>query len=1122
MGLFDHLFKTKSPAGGEKNVETAAKPGESPCADPSVFLHPKDFVRPSSIVPATAPSQASAARYPERRSGLAAPVAPPEEIVLTLGDVLSRIPTSYLKAGQHDPKRELRFKIGDLSSDIARGRAAVALSRIAQLVPDIFAKSVSRSEDTAIRLPLQKLVEQIGLLRSRPAVPVAEKNHRTPAALPGPAAALTELKTSLAALLAQPTEAPASVVLESVPPAPEEKIELKPEFAPLPVVEEKVAPAPTLLAEPLSPAAEPETIQPPRDPVEWPKPRAERAEQSNSIAAPAASVAPPAAPVEAPAALTAEPTQALAEVVPPPSEPNVTRSAPPAETPPAPAEVEPFDVDVGGEKIQLSLAAILRNCPIELIVGEVPDVPDNVRITLPFAPIDRQLVSGLVEVSALHFIAALPERYQPSFTARPGINVPIPLEEVFQNLPAPLAEPSARPHAGPLHVLAPASVAPQPLRVLAPPPIRAVESPAPFAESAVIKIEFPDFGEAALTDQTEEHSEPLPLVELVLPEATVGETPAADLAPVEPASAETVPADRPSYYVYTAPATETAPILSQPPTEQPAEISPEPPAEPPPLPTPPAAIVAEAPAPNAPPPAVAPPPPPLPMTEDSPPPAAEQFPALDLVATAAAQPAEELKPATDFSTTPPPPQTFGGEATHTIGPPQMFRPVIVLPPPIVGYTPPPAEEKPSGAELKSEQVALAPALAGEPAQNREVSPPMEAAPAGEAAARIEAAATATETATVEATPAPILAPITDSSPGVHVVPAAPAGEKIPPPPVAPQVDEPAAVASTATTIEAVVMPKDAVEPEAAKSITPPEAPTVTTSAPPAPLAESPVEKPAPVPTVVKPVERAPVPPEVKSTLPTPAPPQARPTPPIVTSPVGMFSEMLRGEQPAAEFMPSWRVGPEVTPFPSSPHMVIEPPVATPAPPPKPSPVLPPVIAEPVAAAEAVEQIEESTPPAAADTTPKPLLHVPDFTLEPPVDEILPPPALPLQRFDQDALQAIFLTDETLDLAKISRLAAQLPGVHACVIATRDQACTGGTLPEGFDLAALLGLAPRVGEAAGRLPIGGLKHFTLYGEQYSVSFFERAGLSLCAVHRPRSFVPGVREKLVAIADELSKS
>src|SRR5437588_815064 len=42
------------------------------------------------------------------------------------------------------------------------------------------------------------------------------------------------------------------------------------------------------------------------------------------------------------------------------------------------------------------------------------------------------------------------------------------------------------------------------------------------------------------------------------------------------------------------------------------------------------------------------------------------------------------------------------------------------------------------------------------------------------------------------------------------------------------------------------------------------------------------------------------------------------------------------------------------------------------------------------------------------------------------------------------------------------------------------------------------------------------------EEHSVSFFERLGVCLCVVHRTRSFIPGVREKLVAIADELSKS
>ena len=203
------------------------------------------------------------------------------------------------------------------------------------------------------------------------------------------------------------------------------------------------------------------------------------------------------------------------------------------------------------------------------------------------------------------------------------------------------------------------------------------------------------------------------------------------------------------------------------------------------------------------------------------------------------------------------------------------------------------------------------------------------------------------------------------------------------------------------------------------------------------------------------------------------------------------------------------------------------------------PVHEPVVPEqpahtPAAPAESIPESEKAaataeTPEAPAseapvDAVPPPphsLFPLPKLPAEPAHFEVLPPPSLPLRRFDQDAVQALFMTEETLDLPKISRLAAALPGVYACVIATRDQACTGGTLPEGFDLAALLGLAPRVGEAAGRMPIGQLKHFTLYGDAYSVSFFERNGLSLCAVHRPRSFVPGVREKLVALADELAR-
>ncbi len=113
-------------------------------------------------------------------------------------------------------------------------------------------------------------------------------------------------------------------------------------------------------------------------------------------------------------------------------------------------------------------------------MGELPHVDDSVRITLPFAPIDRQLVKGQVEVSALRFVASLPEAFHKYFAAKMGVKVPIPLEEVFQNLPSPK------------HELASMAPVPSP-KVLAPAP----EKPALGAPVApVISIPVPAVPEA--------------------------------------------------------------------------------------------------------------------------------------------------------------------------------------------------------------------------------------------------------------------------------------------------------------------------------------------------------------------------------------------------------------------------------------------------------------------------------------------------------------------------------------------------------------------------------------------------------------------------------------------------
>jgi len=190
MGFLDHLFKNKpgeEKMGERKKGAGEAVAGDEKNADPTP--DPADFLRPKRFFP-----RGGGIAYPPARSVPQPQKCPPvsagrHEIVITLGDVLSRIPTQLLHAGLHDEKRELRFFADDLSADISRGRAAMPLSRIAVLCPDVFVRQIGPADDLEIRLPLQKLVEQIGRLRDRPMTPSAGPITRPALVPPGLSAA---------------------------------------------------------------------------------------------------------------------------------------------------------------------------------------------------------------------------------------------------------------------------------------------------------------------------------------------------------------------------------------------------------------------------------------------------------------------------------------------------------------------------------------------------------------------------------------------------------------------------------------------------------------------------------------------------------------------------------------------------------------------------------------------------------------------------------------------------------------------------------------------------------------------------------------------------------------------
>ncbi len=87
--------------------------------------------------------------------------------------------------------------------------------------------------------------------------------------------------------------------------------------------------------------------------------------------------------------------------------------------------------------IHLSLAAVLRSLAPHFFTASIPDLEEDLKIALPFDIIEPQLAEGRVAIPAQVLINASPEsiRSQLSF-AEPNGNIPLPLQQIFQSLPA--------------------------------------------------------------------------------------------------------------------------------------------------------------------------------------------------------------------------------------------------------------------------------------------------------------------------------------------------------------------------------------------------------------------------------------------------------------------------------------------------------------------------------------------------------------------------------------------------------------------------------------------------------------------------------------------------------------
>ncbi len=93
---------------------------------------------------------------------------------LELGDVLPRVPEQFVRAGEHDLRQKLSFDAETVAASMARGRVEVPLPVISEQCPSVFFLSAHAANEVLIRLPLQKLVEQLGALPSEVSPSVSE------------------------------------------------------------------------------------------------------------------------------------------------------------------------------------------------------------------------------------------------------------------------------------------------------------------------------------------------------------------------------------------------------------------------------------------------------------------------------------------------------------------------------------------------------------------------------------------------------------------------------------------------------------------------------------------------------------------------------------------------------------------------------------------------------------------------------------------------------------------------------------------------------------------------------------------------------------------------------------
>ena len=112
------------------------------------------------------------------------------------------------------------------------------------------------------------------------------------------------------------------------------------------------------------------------------------------------------------------------------------------------------------------------------------------------------------------------------------------------------------------------------------------------------------------------------------------------------------------------------------------------------------------------------------------------------------------------------------------------------------------------------------------------------------------------------------------------------------------------------------------------------------------------------------------------------------------------------------------------------------------------------------------------------------------------------------------------------MERVIELCNGLPGIQSCILTRSGSVVNARNVPDSIDLISLSANALEMFRAlrgsCAKMGIGAVPAVTMHSQKGPITFFHEQDICLLVLHKDRGFVPGVREKLQLVVEQLSKA